>query len=449
MTVETDDIFERWLQAVARLEGRDEVTLSTDSYRRLLLELGHDAADIDRMDAAIEAEIVRGLGYLEYGRLDDAIGELEHAHTLAPWRLDALLGVAEAHTRRWQASKKASDAVAARAYARQALAIDPEVARAFELLNALDDPAKAPAIAGPSAGPMALGKRRFAVAGGVALVSILAALWLFVSGAPAPSTTPPTAVTRPPDLPFAKGPKTLPAGRHPLSVEWVGDGATEGLEIDFAGSTIEREIRWSRSQLKLRLTNPTGRRISRIIARLEFAGPKGEVHQTKIVDLLNSAHPPLREGDQLVWGTASELAPWDTALIRVVVTEAASQGGAGAPISAAPACLKWAVSQPPGLALGVGLRARADREFIGPRFDFEIRNTGSAEITDLRLRVDHHDADGALIEDTGMFPEETVAAAWLPIFRVGEHRLVRNLPRLAKADRARIVESCVVVTHAE
>ena len=81
-------------------------------------------------------------------RFDAAVTELTQANALAPWRLDALLLLAEAHVGRWQAEKRAQDAIVGRAHARALLDRDPEAPRAFELLNILD--ANEPAM--PSAG---------------------------------------------------------------------------------------------------------------------------------------------------------------------------------------------------------------------------------------------------------------------------------------------------------
>jgi len=433
---------------LARLDARDDVTLDGETYRDLLHELGYDAAELARVEATIEDDIVRGRGFLVHGRFDDAIDELVQANTLAPWRVDAHLLLAEAYVGRWQAEGRPVDSIQGRTHARAVLERDPEANRAFELLNILDrkgnDMASPKEASGDS--PRRLGGRIGAV---VVVVGVgMGALgWLGLlpaSGIDGAYVDPHIAGDA--DVPQSK---TLPEGTHTLPVEWVVESEVEGAVADFTGSRIERKYERGVTQIRLRLTNQADQRITELGGRLEYLDPKGTVLSSKEIALINSAYAPLHQGDEAVWGTGNDYGPWDTAMARFVVTKVQRQAGAGPPPKAKPMCVKWDVDKPPAMDLAVSLRLKKERMFFGPAYDVAVKNTGKAEIRNLRVLLHHEDAKGQRITDSTYMPEELVSASWYPVFRAGDTRFVHYASQIDKDDRERIARVCVHVVSIE
>jgi len=124
---------------LATTEQRDQEELATfhlDRGRRLYQEENdRDAlAELNRATYLspyrAAAHLLLGRIYLRNGRLQEAIGALK----IALWSAET----AEAHAVLGEAYRQAKDAAAARAEAQQALALDPNLAEAKQLLERLD-----------------------------------------------------------------------------------------------------------------------------------------------------------------------------------------------------------------------------------------------------------------------------------------------------------------------
>ena len=126
---------------LASSEQRDQEELATfylDRGRRLYQEENDRDAIVELNRATYlspyraEAHLLLGRIYLRNGRVPDAIGALK----IALWSKET----AEAHAALGEAYRQAKDVAAARAEAQQALALDPALAEAKQLLARLDVP---------------------------------------------------------------------------------------------------------------------------------------------------------------------------------------------------------------------------------------------------------------------------------------------------------------------
>lgn len=132
-----DDVLRSYVEALTRrLEAGPEVP-SRAELAAIARELGVSAADLEALDAAAQAGLERGRGYLRHALFDDAVRELTEVASLTPWDAAALVSLAEAHAGRFGTRRDPEDRDRASALARRALRIDPRAEAAFAVLNAL------------------------------------------------------------------------------------------------------------------------------------------------------------------------------------------------------------------------------------------------------------------------------------------------------------------------
>ncbi|MEM7356804.1 MAG: hypothetical protein AAF657_38675, partial [Acidobacteriota bacterium] len=132
------NVMDAYLQRVMALKEERRAVPSEEELREIALEIGLSEEDLSAVDKAAEDHFVRGKGFLEHQRLDDAITELGEATALAPRRLDWLHTLATAHADRWIARRDFADRDRAEALARECLELDPQHEASFEVLNRLE-----------------------------------------------------------------------------------------------------------------------------------------------------------------------------------------------------------------------------------------------------------------------------------------------------------------------
>lgn len=439
---EDDALLAAWLGHVGRMpdaaEGPD-----ARSYKAVALELGLTEDDLARVEAVVDDHAARGRNYLTHGRPADAVSELKQARALAPWRADIAHALAEAHAARYAARGDEADREAARALARRRLDHEPDHQPSYALLNRLDSP--------PDHRPRTPGaarRRLLLVAGGLVLLMLaLSGLMAqMMSGPePPPEGPPPPPVPVTGERPPPPTPAT-PRGTVDLPVEVVSWDKFEGIEIDGAGSALDRGVRAS-ARVTLRIRNTlAGQGLDALGATLELLDAQGEVVTREPVELLNSAHPTLYPGEQQVFGRRFTVDP-GAARARLIL-ESLRRKSAAEPPPSKPICVRWDMPQPSHLDLEFGLRGL--RWSLGTlHMNLTVRNRGGNAVENLVFRVVHLTADDAPITESSALDKETVAAGWMPPFEPGELRLARHMKVLGLDDKPRYDHTCLHVTQAD
>lgn len=464
MAHEDDDaLLAAWLDQVGRMadaaDGPDE-----RGYKAVALELGLTEADLARVEAAVDDHISRGQNFLTHGRPDDAVRELKDARALAPWRADVAHTLAEAHVARFHGGGDGADRAAAEALIRARLERDPDHQPSYALLNRLDASPTAPtAPAGPTASTAPAARRRMLLVagGGVAVMLLVSGLMASLMNSTAPSNPGPTPVEpvelppeTPAETPAPSPPETAeatgdmpPEGKFDLPVEIVSHDEFEGIEVDTAGSMIDRRASYTSAMVHVRVKNTLeGKGLEALQATAEFLDLQGRVVSKKRFALLNSAHSMLYPGEQHAY--AHRFTTTAAAERARVIFESLERRTATDPPASKPICVKWDIEQPEHLAFDFGLRGI--KWNLGTlSMDLTVRNRGSNAAEGLVFQLDHLDADGAPIAESGILDKETVAASWMPPFEPGELRLAHHMKVLGLDDKPRYDHTCLRITQAD
>lgn len=447
MPHDDDALLTTWLGRVSRMPDPGAAPDEGD-YKAVALELGLTEDDLARIEAAVEAHQIRGRNSLAHGRPDDAVAAFAQAHALAPWRRDIAHGLAEAYAARFIARGDHADRDAARALVEARLARDPAHQASYALLNTLDPPS-APARRGSAPTRSRL---PIVIAGLAVLLLVTGVLFLSTTGddtsdgpivdaPPAPNAPPAASPDPSPNAPPAS--PALPRGTVDLPIETTGGDRYDGIEIDGAGSILDRGLHTSaRVTLRIRNTQP-GQGLDALAGTLEFLDDAGAVVAREPIELLNSAHPTLYPGEQHVFGRRLTVDPRATRA-RIALTTL-RQKSATEPPPSEPICVQWDVDRPEPLDLEFGLRAA--RWNLGAlSLDLTVRNRGTNAIDTLKVRVEHRTADDAPVVAGTVLDTKTVAATWMPPFEPGEQRRLRHMRVLGLDDKPRYDHTCLHVT---
>lgn len=134
-----DDTLTRWLARPRNLtDGRPLIPRAEQAAVAAVLGLDHRI--LDRADMAAQLQVARAHTLLTAAEPDvaEAVEAARTAQRLAPWRLDALDAVSEAHVRLYEHTGLPLDGQLAEQLTRQLIRADPACAAAFVRLNRIE-----------------------------------------------------------------------------------------------------------------------------------------------------------------------------------------------------------------------------------------------------------------------------------------------------------------------
>lgn len=132
------DPLARWIAHLSGLDPHARALPDRAQFEQIARELDLDD-DVLRLAQERAAQgLARGEGHLRYGRLEDAIRELERAHNLAPWQLESAEALARAHAARYRKRGHIEDRQRAEQLAHLILEVKPDHGPAFAILNGLE-----------------------------------------------------------------------------------------------------------------------------------------------------------------------------------------------------------------------------------------------------------------------------------------------------------------------
>ena len=375
-----------YLQRVLALKEERRTVPSAEELRAIAMDLGLSEADLADVDQAAEDHYLRGQGFLERDRYDDAIVELEESVALSPRSVERLHALALAHTGRWHERREPANRERAERLARECLELDPRHGGSFEVLDRLD---QAPAAPSEGAKPR---PTRALILAALVLVAIVVANVVFRS----PSDPEPPAVPDPVNAPAkaAAPPATEP---HELDLPVDLDPGSSGL-------ALELEVRQSRLltyangksflTLNALFANRGATELDKLGMRLVLLDAAGSVLEEESFDALSSSSPVLRPGDRQAIHRLRETSS-TLRRLRMVVDTVDQNPAAESYAPAKPIPLDWLSER--SADLDVALRERAYRfsEKSFPKdgsgyFDavLEIENASQRTLRQLTLRVE-------------------------------------------------------------
>ncbi len=416
---EEKTILTTYLQRVLALKDKRRTVPSSEDLREIAKELGLSDSDLAEVDQAAADHCLRGQGFLERQRWDDAIVELEESVALSPRNVERLHTLALAHAGKWREGHQAANRERAEKLARECLELDPRHSGSFEVLDQLD---QTPASPDPQPKPKA---SRNLILSGLALISILAGtVFLRAPSDPPPGTEQPAQ----PPAPETSAATTGDVEELDIPVQLESGENDLGLELEVRQSRL-KNYGTGKSFLTLNalLANRGVNEIAKLGVRLILLTAEGAVLEQDTFDVLSSSSPVLRPGDQHAIHRLRETSATLRGL-RMVVETVDHNPAATTYAEAKPIPLDWPLERSGDLA--ITLRER-DYRFSEKSlakdgsgyFDavLEIENTSQRTLRQLTLEVE---IVGPEERWTGHHEKHVVLTSG-PALRAGEVRLKR------------------------
>ena len=417
----------RYVERVMALKEERDALLSDDELRDVALEIGLGEADLAAAEEAAEDHYVRGLGFLDHGRFDDAVGELREAVAVAPRRVEWLHALARAHAGRWRERRGEADRSRAENLARECLEIDPTHSASIAVLDDLDRPPRTPE---PAAGR----RPRKALVPALVGTALLFAVVLFnLQRASVDDPAPPQAPASGPPAPAATG--SAASETRELDVPVDLDPGETGLDV-------ELDVRHSRLKsypggksfytLYAILANRGVTELDKMAVRLELLDGAGTVVQTDEFDALSRASPVLRPGDaEALHRLRETLDTVRRARFAVVTVDQNPAADAYAP--GKEIVFDWRTPPPAGLEIALRERSYTFSETAFAKngsgfFDLvvEVENTGERTLRGLKLSAEIIGPE----ERWTVAEEKHVVTSGGPAMRPGEVRLERFIEKV-------------------
>lgn len=429
-----------YLKRVMALKEERRRTPSEEELKSVAREIGLSEEDLAAIDQAAADHALRGQGFLDHRRFDDAITELEEAVSIAPRRVEWLHALAQAHLGRWQQVRDGVNRDRAEALARECLEIDPHHAASFEVLNELEgDASDVPSSGKRNAVLLTL----FSVAMLLTVVVGGIVLWHTVGDSAAPALETESKPTSSEPLsseaqssesaPSESAPNEAAAEERdiPITLDAGSTGVVLGLD-----TRLSRRVSYSSGQsfytLNAILQNRGVTELDKLGMRLELLDDTGKVVDHHTFDALSKATPVLRPGDAQALHQLKETSRTaSTARLMVEIVE--QNPAARVYATAVPVDFDWRVERTPDLEITLRERSYRFSENALPKdgsgyFDtvIEIENTGERTLRALKLEAEIVGPDGAW---TATDTNHVVVVSG-PTMRPGEVRLERFIEKV-------------------
>ncbi len=426
-----DSTLSAYLKRVMALKEELRRTPSDEELKSVAREVGLSDDDLAAIDRAATDHAVRGQSYLEHGRYDDAITELEEAVAVAPRRVEWLQSLAEAHAGRFHDARAPADAERAEALARLCLEIDPRHTASYEVLNQLDRPVPPAAVGGAPAPAKRMGAllTMFAVAMLLTVVIASVVLWNTTERPSAPTAT----EGMEPAAREAPGTGSVEQGASERDVPVTLDAGTTGVVLGL-DARLSRLVNYSSGgsfyTLNALLHNRGVTEIDKLGARLELLDEAGSVVDAGAFEAVGKSAPVLRPGDANALHRLVETGA--TVRAARLVLETVEQNPAAATYAAGePLDVEWRVERSADFAIalrqrGVRFSENAFGDGGGGYFDavIEVENTGTRTIRALKLEAEIA-GEGWTVSETGH-----VVTSSGPAMQAGEVRLKRFIEKV-------------------
>ncbi len=129
-----DRIIEAYIQRLLSWEQ----PMTQNTLAVIAEEVGITSTELEAITVQANSHLTRGRAYIEFGCLDDAIKELDHAASLEPLNLDVLHTLANTYNLRYNRTHEAADRQKALLIAKRCLELKPDDKEALVLISFLE-----------------------------------------------------------------------------------------------------------------------------------------------------------------------------------------------------------------------------------------------------------------------------------------------------------------------
>jgi len=415
-----EDVLQSYVDRLLQLQSERAESLTSSELREVAYDLGLTDDDLQAAAEAAEKGLQRGLGYLQHGRHDDAIHELEAASALAPERTDLLYATARAYRDRYRVRHGSDDRSQAELYARRCLELDPQHQQSYQLLNDLDGMSVS-----VTAQPVAAGRnfRWLLLPGAVVGLLVFVLLW-FLSSAPATHVAPPA----PPVVVAEAVPSTtvavpdLPA----VPVQFVIPDALSGVELKARKSRLDYYGDGGFYKLTGELVNHSKLEFEELKAFVELLDDAGTVVASDASTILSSHEASVRPGDIWVFDSLTRVAKPATK-VRVTLQDYEAGPAATSYATPKPVPVTWAFERPADLQVEVSERSSSKSGSGYFQTEFAIKNVGTKPIKLMRFQMRYLDAAGKQLATREFFLTITSKAS-LPVGESWARATINRVP---------------------
>jgi hypothetical protein len=187
-----------------------------------------------------------------------------------------------------------------------------------------------------------------------------------------------------------------------IPLRWVTTGKGQGLSAVVKHSRLTRHRDPSLYNYSLMLTNQGRTEIQKLSMQLTYRSVNGVSLGTRKIDVINSADPPWRPGDEFAKGDM-QLVPLSTAAVDAEVVLRDEVAAPNAYGQSQPMAVTWSETKPQHVTLAFAKRretlkaswAAGTKTFEG---HYEVRNRGQGAITALEITADILDRHGAVLK---------------------------------------------------
>lgn len=396
-----DDIVQNYVERLLKLQSERAESLTSSDLREIAHEVGLSDADLKAAAEIAEKNWQRGLGYLQYGRHDDAIKELEAAAALAPVRIDILYATAQAYRDRYRSLRHPDDRRKAELFVRRCLDIEPQHQPSFQLLNDLDH-AYLTVVSKPSPPPVKLRQLLITLA---VLIPLASTAMFFLTKPTSQPDRPPliaTHIVEPPTIPATVNPPNVAnAVDIPdvpnVPVQFVVPEALSGIEIKARKSRLDYYNDGGFYSLEGELRNQSKLEFEEIKAFLELIDEKGSIVATDSAQIHSNIDARIRPGDVWVFNSLCRIAK-PAVKARVTIQDYNATPAATAYAPGKPVLVTWAFERPQDMQVEVLERLRTQSSSSSSTVyfstEFAIKNTGTRPIQLMRFQMRYLDAAG-------------------------------------------------------
>lgn len=135
MSEERDRQIRNFISQLVLLDERSDDLLSQEELGEIVLELGYDEADLERLERTAQAHRTRGKNYAEVGELELAAREYAMALAMEPQDIPTQVEYARALYNLYKIERDDDDLKLARKLTKQCVSQDPEFRPAYELMG--------------------------------------------------------------------------------------------------------------------------------------------------------------------------------------------------------------------------------------------------------------------------------------------------------------------------
>lgn len=388
-----EEVLQSYVERLLELQSERAENLTSDELREVAYDLGLTDDDLQAAAEVAEKGLQRGLGYLQHGRHDDAVTELEKAAALAPERTDILYAAARAYRERYRVRHRGDDRRAAEAFARRCLELDPTHDDCFRLLNDLDGTSTTTTPVTVVAQPMRQkSMAAILLALGVALFIAVVAVYLLARQGPPASVA---VAPSPPAVVAEAIPSTTVAVPDVpgVPVQFVVPEALAGLELTARRSRLDYYSEGGFYKLEGAVVNHSRLELEELKAFVEVLDDSGTVVATDSATILSSHEANVRPGDVWVFDTLCRVAKPATKA-RVTLQDYEADPAASSYAKPEPVPVTWAFERPADLQVAVAERSSALTGSGYFQTEFAITNVGTRPIKLMKFQMRYLDAAG-------------------------------------------------------